>query len=68
MSIQTWISGRIGNWFNPANWTTGQVPVPGDSAVINTGTASVSQPTPGRGAHSVQFRESQPCGCGTMRI
>ena len=42
MSIQTWISGRIGNWFNPANWTTGQVPVPGDSAVINAGTASVS--------------------------
>jgi RTX calcium-binding nonapeptide repeat (4 copies) len=47
MSIQTWISGRIGNWFNAANWTTGQVPVPGDSAVINTGTATVSQPVPG---------------------
>ena len=47
MAIQTWISGRIGNWFTPANWTTGQVPVPGDSAVINAGTATVSQPTPG---------------------
>ena len=47
MAVQTWISGRIGNWFTPANWTTGQVPVPGDSAVINAGTATVSQPTPG---------------------
>ena len=47
MSVQTWIAGRIGNWFNPANWTAGQVPVPGDSAVINAGTASVSEPTPG---------------------
>ena len=47
MSVQTWIAGRIGNWFNPANWTAGQVPVPGDSAVINAGTASVSRPSPG---------------------
>ena len=47
MSVQTWIAGRIGNWFNPANWTAGQVPVPGDSAVINAGTATVSRPSPG---------------------
>jgi hypothetical protein len=44
MAVQTWISGTIGNWFTPANWTTGQVPVPGDSAVIHAGTATVSRP------------------------
>ena len=47
MALRQWISGTIGNWFNPADWTTGVVPVPGDSAVIHAGTASVSQPVPG---------------------
>jgi hypothetical protein len=47
MAIQTWILSRIGNWFDPANWTTGQVPVPGDRAVINAGTAMVARPQPG---------------------
>ncbi len=42
MAVRTWILGTIGRWFDPANWTAGQVPVLGDSAVINAGTAIVA--------------------------
>jgi hypothetical protein len=34
MAIQTWVSGTIGNWFDPANWTTGEVPELGDGELL----------------------------------
>jgi hypothetical protein len=43
MAFQTWITGRLGNWFDAANWATAQVPAPGDNAVIHAGTATVSK-------------------------
>src|SRR5262245_13457088 len=46
MVTQTWISGRIGDWFTAANWTTGHVPAASDTAVINAGTATVSSGDP----------------------
>ncbi len=35
LSQDQWISPNGGNWNNPANWSTGQVPGPANDAVIN---------------------------------
>jgi hypothetical protein len=47
MAIRTWIPGRLGNWFTPANWTTtppppNDFPQPGDTAIVRSGTPVVT--------------------------
>ena len=37
MATQTWVSGVVGDWFLPANWTTDTVPIQLDTALIGSG-------------------------------
>ena len=51
MAIRTWIPGRLGNWFNAANWTTAppppnNFPQPGDTAIVRSGTPVVTAADP----------------------
>jgi uncharacterized repeat protein (TIGR03803 family) len=41
----TWTNASGGSWNNAANWSPNQVPGPTDTAIINTGTATVSTDT-----------------------
>src|SRR5918999_2821652 len=51
MAIRTWIPGRLGNWFNAANWTTtppppNDFPQPHDTAIVRSGTPVVASTDP----------------------
>lgn len=37
METQTWVSGAVGDWFDPANWISGIPPAPRDTAIIGSG-------------------------------
>jgi hypothetical protein len=39
-----WRNGVTGGWFFPGNWVSGAVPVTGDTAIIETGTATIDAP------------------------
>ncbi|MGV3634159.1 MAG: hypothetical protein ACO1NY_07395, partial [Pseudorhodoplanes sp.] len=39
-----WQNGVTGDWFVPGNWVAGVVPVTGDTAIIETGTAIIDTP------------------------
>lgn len=39
-----WQSGTVGDWFVSGNWVSGVVPVTGDTAIIETGTAIIDSP------------------------
>ncbi|MGD9885193.1 MAG: hypothetical protein AB7U95_34350 [Reyranella sp.] len=43
MTTQTWVSGVVGDWFTPANWTTDTVPVALDTAMIGSGNPTIGQ-------------------------
>lgn len=42
MTDITWLSGTTGNWFTASNWQGGTIPVTGDTAFIESGTAIIS--------------------------
>src|SRR5438552_3286651 len=44
MTTKTWINGTNGNWNTASDWDTGTVPGPGDDAIIQGGTVSLTTP------------------------
>jgi len=47
MSTQTWIAGRVGQWFDTNNWTSGTVPTTGDTVIIPSGMPEIDGQTIG---------------------
>ena len=43
MATQTWVSGAVGDWSSPSNWTTGILPTTGDFAIINSGFPTIDE-------------------------
>jgi len=46
-TTQTWIAGRVGQWFDTANWTSGTVPSVGDTVIIPSGMPEIDGQTIG---------------------